>query len=136
MIDTNIALKEIMITEVVALHLEDSLRLVDKTFDKYEFHHIPILDTDRKVAGMVSKEDILRLISIRKEFSDKEFGSIKIKDFMATNLMTVSPDDSVGLAADVFMANKFHALPIVENDVLVGLVTTHDLIKYAYSKVI
>ena len=136
MVDTNIALKDIMITDVIALHVEDSLRIVDNTFDKYGFHHIPILDSQRKVVGMISKEDLLRLISIRKEFTDKEFGLIKVKDFMSTNLMMVSPDDSIGLAADVFMANKFHALPIVENDILVGLVTTHDLIKYAYAKVI
>jgi len=136
MIDTNVALKEIMTEEVITLHEDDSLRLVDKTFDKYGFHHIPILNTSKRVVGMISKDDILRLISIRNEFTDKEFGRIKVKDFMATDIVTVSSDDSIGLAADIFFANKFHALPIVENDKLVGLVTTHDLIKHAYKRVI
>ena len=46
--------------------------------------------------------------------------------------MHLDPEDSIGLAADTFLANKFHALPIVEDQVLVGLITTHDLLKYSF----
>ena len=128
--------KEIMTKDVIALHLDDTLRLVDKTFDKHHFHHIPILDSNGKVAGMISKEDILRLISVRQEFTDKEFGRIKVRDFMSDKLVLITPEDSIGLAADMFITNHFHALPVVdEDDNLQGIVTTHDLIKYAYKDI-
>ncbi len=128
--------KEIMTKDVIALHLDDTLRLVDKTFDKHHFHHIPILDSKGKVAGMISKEDILRLISVRQEFTDKEFGRIKVRDFMSDKLVLITPEDSIGLAADMFITNHFHALPVVdEDDNLQGIVTTHDLIKYAYKDI-
>ncbi len=128
--------QEMMTKNVIALHVDDPLRLVDKTFDKHHFHHIPILDNDGKVAGIVSKEDILRLISVRQEFTDKEFGRIKVKDFMSDKVVCITPDDSVGLAADMFITNHFHALPVVsQGGELVGIVTTHDLIKYAYKDV-
>ncbi len=133
--DRNIPVEKIMTTDVIALHTEDTLKIVDNTFDKHGFHHIPITDIHRKVVGMISKEDIMRLISVRREFTDKEFGKIKTKDFMCTNVVTIRPDDSIGLAADMFMANKFHALPVVDEGKLVGMVTTHDLIKYAYKDV-
>lgn len=133
--DTSIIVEKIMSDEVISLHLNDTLRLVDKTFDKHNFHHIPICDVDRKVVGIISKEDIMRLISVRKEFTEKEFGSIKTKDFMSTNVVTIRPDDTIGLAADIFMTNHFHAIPVTEEDKLIGIITTHDLIKYAYGDV-
>jgi acetoin utilization protein AcuB len=47
--------------------------------------------------------------------------------------LQLSPDDTVGLAADIFLANKFHALPIVDDGQLVGIVTAHDLLSYSFS---
>ncbi len=41
-------------------------------------------------------------------------------------------DTCYGLAADIFLANKFHALPIVEDGILIGLVTSHDLLQYSF----
>ena len=49
--------------------------------------------------------------------------------------MQLEPDDTIGLAADIFLANKFHALPVVEDERLVGIVTTHDLLKYSFTAV-
>ncbi len=132
---TNTIVEKVMTDKVISLHLEDSLRLVDRTFDKYRFHHIPICNVDKEVVGIISKEDIMRLISVRKEFTEKEFGAIKAKNFMSTNVITIRPDDTVGLAADIFMTNHFHAIPVTEDKRLVGIVTTHDLIKYAFGDI-
>ena len=46
--------------------------------------------------------------------------------------VSLDMEDTVGLAADIFMANKFHALPVVENNQLVGIVTTHDILLFAF----
>jgi predicted transcriptional regulator len=46
--------------------------------------------------------------------------------------MQLDPDDTVGLAADIFLVNRFHALPVVDGVDLVGIVTSHDLIALAY----
>jgi len=127
----NILVTEVMTKDVIAIHVEDSLNIVSKTFENHSFHHIPILNHG-KLAGILSKEDILRLLSIRAEYSEKEFKQIKVKDFMSSKIISIRPDDSVGLAADIFMTNDIHALPVVEDDELVGIITTHDLIKYAY----
>ena len=50
-----------------------------------------------------------------------------------TNTLSINADDSIGLAADIFLANRFHALPIVEENRLVGMVTTHDLLLYSFN---
>ncbi len=130
--DPKTPLKDIMTTDVIALHEDDSLRIVDKTFEKHNFRHIPILNSAMDIVGIISKDDILRLISVRQEFTDKEFGRIKVKDFMSRDLVLARPEDSAEMAARIFAKNKFHALPIEEDGKLVGMVTTHDLITFAF----
>ena len=127
----NIPVSEVMTKDVIAIHVDDSLNIVSKTFENHSFHHIPILNQG-KLAGILSKEDILRLLSVRAEYSEKEFKLIKVKDFMSSTVISISPDDSVGLAADIFMTNDIHALPVVDKDELVGIITSHDLIRYAF----
>ena len=128
----NVQVSEVMTKNVISIHVEDSLNIVNKTFENHSFHHIPILNHG-KVAGILSKEDVLRLMSIRTEYTDKEFKLIKVKDFMTFNVISIRPDDSIGLAADIFMTNDIHALPVIEADELVGIITTHDLIAFAFS---
>ena len=52
---------------------------------------------------------------------------------MTKDPMILDPEDSIGLAADVFLANKFHSLPIVEDGVLTGIVTVHDLLAFSFN---
>jgi len=127
----NVPVNEVMTKNVISIHINDSLNIVSKTFENHSFHHIPVLNHG-KLAGILSKEDILRLLSVRAEYSEKDFKLIKVKDFMSSKVISIRSDDSVGLAADIFMTNDIHALPVVDQDELVGIITTHDLIKYAY----
>jgi acetoin utilization protein AcuB len=48
---------------------------------------------------------------------------------MTKGLATLSPDDRIDIAIEVFRENILHAIPVVENDELVGLITTHDIIE-------
>jgi acetoin utilization protein AcuB len=55
---------------------------------------------------------------------------------MTPEPIVVDPDDSIGLAADIFLVNTLHALPVVEDNRLVGIITTHDLLKYAFAEAV
>lgn len=121
-----------MTKRLITLHADDSLNIVSKTFEKHKFHHIPIIEHG-KLAGILSKTDLLRLLSVRDQYSEQAFKRIRARDFMTSNVITVRPDDTVGLAADMFLTNDLHALPVVDDGELVGIVTTHDLLKYAYA---
>ena len=54
---------------------------------------------------------------------------------MTKEPMTIEPEDTLGLAADIFKANKFRALPVLEGKELVGIVTPYDLMQYAFNDV-
>jgi CBS domain-containing protein len=47
---------------------------------------------------------------------------------------TLEPQDKIGSAAELFLENLFHAVPIVKDDELQGIVTSFDIIKYTFHK--
>jgi CBS domain-containing protein len=53
-----------------------------------------------------------------------------IKQVMKKHIVTVSTSNSIKEVAEILASKEFHALPVVDNNKLVGIVTTTDLIKY------
>ena len=108
-------------------------------FEKNTFHHIPVIGDGYKLLGIVSKEDfakfayLLSLNTTGKTFSQNEYTNLTAEKLMTKCPMQLDPEDTIGLAADIFLANKFHALPIVEDEQLRGIVTTHDLLQFSFN---
>ena len=60
------------------------------------------------------------------------YNNIYASDIMSSAPLHIESEDSIGLAADIFLANKIHSLPVIDDGELVGIVTSHDLLLYAY----
>lgn len=137
--DTHKPVKDIMTKNLVTVYPTATANEVKDIFNKYSFHHIPVVDRSGKMLGIISKEDfskiayVLSMNTSGKTFSALKYQSLEAADFMTKYPLSLDPDDTIGLAADIFMANKFHALPIIEDDELLGLVTTHDLLMFTFS---
>jgi len=117
------SISEVMTRQLITIQ-EDGLVSEAKTFfETYSFQHLPVLDINGKLCGIVS---ILDLPNATKN------GLTEIRQIMTPDPTTLEEDDSIGLAADIFLSNAFHAIPILEKGTLVGILTTHDLIKYAF----
>jgi CBS domain-containing protein len=128
----------IMTKDVITLSANDTLLNIKHIFDAKRIHHIPIINEGHLV-GMVSKSDFEKIcfgISYKndtKEITDVTYSSVTVEEIMTTKLVKVSPNERIDVAALIFHENLFHALPVVEDDdTLVGIVTTFDLIHHAY----
>jgi acetoin utilization protein AcuB len=138
--NTDRTIREIMTTDLITVAPDRPAKAIQDLFRENDFHHIPVVDTGKRLVGIISKEDIFKLayvLSLQttgKTYSQKEYSTLKAEDIMTRYPVTLDPDDTVGLAADIFLANKFHALPIVEDDQLLGIVTTHDLLGYGFGE--
>lgn len=134
----DIPLSEIMTQNLITVNPDTPIAQIHEIFGTYTFHHIPVLDKGMLI-GIVSKQDFLQVRHALRHSWDGELTNDDwYQNFVAEDIMTeypmhLSPDDSVGLAADIFLANKFHALPILDDTELVGIVTAHDLISYAFA---
>lgn len=127
------AVKEIMSTELETVHEEDSLNKIRQVFSTGEFHHLPVLSEGGKLAGIISNEDLNRFIQMLAfDAKNVRHGPRLARDIMTQYPISLEMEDSIGLAADIFMANQFHALPVVDDGDLIGIVTTHDILRYCF----
>jgi len=133
----NTLLGDIMTQMPITVTSVTTLPEINRIFEEHSFHHLPVVD-HAKLTGIISRQDFLQVKHVlssgwnRGVSHNDGFHSFVARDCMTEYPMCLAPDDTVGLAADIFLSNKFHALPIIEEDVLVGIVTAHDLISYAF----
>lgn len=134
-------IRDLMSTEVHCLAPNDTLQKVSEIFRKHKFHHIPVVDPQRRVLGMVSKSDFLAVSNAfplfneekREEANERIFKSLLVEDVMTRQIATLGPDDTLEFASGYFLENLFHALPVVdENEVLVGLLSTYDVLVHFF----
>ncbi len=51
----------------------------------------------------------------------------KVKELMTKNVITVKPDEEVVFAFEKLMKEKISSMPVIDNDIVVGIVTATDL---------
>ncbi len=118
----------IMIKDLITLTPDSLLSEVYQIFTTHKIHHIPVTE-DGALVGMVTTYDLWNA-----NISHEQYGSTTVSKVMSTKLVKIEPDDKVGTAAELFLDNRFHALPVVSEGKLVGLVTTFDVLKYEFKK--
>lgn len=125
---------EIMSKEVIALTRTDDLDRAEMLFKRHNIRHIPVV-AEETIIGMLSYSDLLR-ISFADATNDERnvdsvvYNMFSIEQVMTKNLVSVSSNTTIKEVAEILAENEFHALPVVDDSILVGIVTTTDLIKY------
>ena len=114
-----------MSTNLVTVMASTPMREAIPLFGKHGIHHLPVVEADRRLIGIFSQADLLGLLG---ESLDRING-LTVGEVMTGRLAKLEASDNVATAANLFLLNRFHSLPVVEGDKLVGIVTTLDLIK-------
>ena len=127
-------ISHIMTKTVVTANEKDDLKIVVEKLKKNTIRHIPIVK-GKEVVGIISRTDVNRL-TFGALFEGQEGADEAILDMLTTSqIMTSKPrtvpsDMSIKDLAAIFAKEDFHALPVVDQDELKGIVTTTDVIKY------
>lgn len=125
----------IMTTNVITLNRTDNLEFAESLFKKNNIRHIPIVSGET-IIGMLSYTDLLRISfadAIDEDEQDVDtvvYNMFTIEQVMAKNLTSVSSNSTIKEVAEILSKREFHALPVVDNNKLVGIVTTTDLINF------
>ena len=130
----NEPVSHIMTQNVLFVNKADSLRKALDIVRTHHVRHLPVVSED-SVVGILSSTDLNRL-TFSNLFENEESADDAIMDMLTIpNVMTDKPvvvnsENSIKEVAEVFSNKTFHALPVVEDEKLVGIVTTTDVIKY------
>lgn len=115
--------REIMKKDVVSLGVNDNISSAIKTMIEKNIGGIPIVDDDNVVVGIVSERDFVRTVADITT-------SKPVHKYMSDTVVTASPDISVGEATRTMIEKGFRRIPIVKEDVLLGIVTASDIMRY------
>lgn len=124
----NEKLSSIMTTDIITVHPNDDLSHVRSIFKTNAIHHLPVVKY-KTLVGIITTGDLWY-----SELAPKDYAHTKVETMMTTKMATLEPQEKIGIAAELFLENRFHAVPIIENDELVGLVTSFDVMKYQFKK--
>lgn len=124
----------IMTTDLVTVNPKDTLSSVKRKFDAHSIHHLPVVRY-KELVGIISKSDLLYFMKGLRVNEERgiEKNAIRLshycaKDIMTLGLATIEPNEPIRTALEIFKKNILHALPVIENNELVGILTTHDII--------
>jgi acetoin utilization protein AcuB len=124
----------LMTKKLITVNPEDNLLEVKQIFEKHRIHHIPVVRY-RSIVGLVSKSDFVAYEKgMKRHEEDKVFHESRLKiykaqDIMTTGLAKVTSTDRLNVVIEIFKENLFHAIPVVDDEELVGIITTYDIIK-------
>lgn len=125
----------IMTSNLIKLNLSDDLTKAENLFKNHKIRHIPVVEGN-VILGMLSYSDLLRISYVDPfDIEDENvpvtiYNLFTISQVMTKNPITISPETTIKDAAEILANNEFHALPVCEGNLLVGIITTTDLIRY------
>lgn len=129
------AVSKIMTNNLVKLNLKDSLSKAEMLFKKNKIKHLPVVKGD-SVVGMLSYSDLLRISFADATDDAGEFVESTVYDMftleqvMTHKVVCVESDDSIRDVAQILADKHFHALPVIEHDKLIGIITSTDIINF------
>ena len=127
-------LSSIMKADIVSIGMDESLKsALDMCTDR-RIRHLPVVDEDGTLVGILTDRDIRyylspRLGTISENNSDRATLERRVHTAMVRNVVTGTPDMSLGAAAKKLLQDRVGCLPVVDNDHrVVGVVTTSDFL--------
>ncbi|WP_022855236.1 CBS and ACT domain-containing protein [Thermodesulfobacterium thermophilum] len=126
--------KKWMTEHVITLEEEEPITRAIQLLKEHQIRRIPIT-RGGKLVGIVTQTDIKEATPPQfagvdlKELYDL-FLSLKVKDIMTPDPITVSPEDTIEKASVLMLENKISGLPVVnENNYVIGIITQTDIFK-------
>jgi len=131
-----VLIKAIMKTRVATVEMDDSLALVRELFLSAPFHHLLVVEGEELV-GILSDKDLFRALSPYLESPgenqrDRDTLSRRVHQVMTREVITISADASLELAANLMLDRGISCLPVLEDGKLQGVITWRDLLKAAH----
>lgn len=126
----------IMTRDPITLSPQNTLRDVIELQRSKRIRHVPIID-DSRVVGIVTDRDVKRatpslLSGISREVFDSVLETTTLSQIMTRDPMTITSKTSLRAVVKIMIENRFGALPVVDNNQLVGIVTDTDLLRAFY----
>ncbi len=114
--------KEIMVRDVKTTGLDSTIQEAAQLMSEHSIGCLIVVEND-KLEGIITERDIVRRVVSENRIPSET----KVRTAMSQEVVLIRPDATVEEAAEAMTAHKVKKLPVVENNQLVGIVTTADV---------
>jgi CBS domain-containing protein len=130
--------RDLMTTNTVTLERNEALRTADDVMRLGRIRHLPIVDEDGTLVGIVSQRDLfhsglVRALGFGTHAHGRALESLSLKEAMHTEVVTASPDELLSDAARRMLEKKIGCLVVIDKDQIVGILTESDFVRLAVS---
>ena len=134
----DLSVGDVMTREVVTLEINDTLHVADDVMSLGRIRHMPVLDGDGEVAGIISQRDLFRgalarVLGYGEHAQQKLLNILLVKEVMSNEPVSVSPDLSLREAARIMYEKKIGSVLVIDDGALVGILTEGDFVRLAQS---
>jgi CBS domain-containing protein len=131
-------LGDLMTRKLIAVVEHEVVGDLEAWMDRFRFHHLPVVDTQGKLVGLISQTDFLHA-KLGVAPDGRTIGGVMLDTpasaIMRKNVVFGRMSDTLEMACDVMLREKLGCLPIVLDDrTLVGIVTTTDFVRLAQAQ--
>ena len=119
---------QFMSTDLFTLKPDDLIDLAASVMDWRHIRHVPVEDEDGHLVGLVTHRGLLRILNISNR-TERYDGPTTVREVMIESPVTVSPSTSSLEAIQIMRSNRVGCLPVVEDNELVGIVTSYDFLE-------
>jgi len=128
--------RDVMTKDVATLDRNEKLAQADDVMRLGRIRHLPVVDEDGGLAGIVSQRDLfhsglLRALGYGTHAKDRALEVLVLKEAMKTDVLTITPAAPLAEAAKLMLERKVGCLVVVEGKKIVGILTESDFVKLA-----
>lgn len=115
--------KEIMRKNVISISQEMTIKDAAVMMDDSNVGCI-IVTKENNPIGILTERDFVKRVSAKEKPL-----STHLSEVMSTPLITISPDETIWEAAEIMKKNKIHKIPVQQNNKIIGILTSTDIVK-------
>jgi CBS domain-containing protein len=126
--------ENVMTKDVVTLERNEKLLVADDVMRLGRIRHLPIVDGDGSLAGIVSQRDLfhsglMKALGYGSHGQRRALDMILIKEAMKTEVITTTPDTKLSDAARLMLERKIGCLVVLDQGRIVGILAESDFLK-------
>jgi CBS domain-containing membrane protein len=127
--------RDLMTTDIVTLERNEKLLVADDVMRLGRIRHLPIVDEDGKLAGILSQRDLfhsglMRALGYGSHAQRQALDMVDVKEAMRTEVVTTTPDTPLRDAARTMQERKIGCLVVIEGEQIAGILTESDFVKF------